>query len=733
DDTVTDEVKVEYLLARAFPARVTIRNNGATRPARAPDVVRRGGAGNVLEVAPKVYYGVVHLIDHGATGTGHQVAVTKFLDGLAQGDYQGTIHLIFLRNKSRFYALKLGRARDLEDPVRSHALYHGDWDGTYKGLNIRCHPRGKGVQEFVPNALQAADKRLVAGDFEACWKTIAWPGAPGPSEAQIDGVRGLDDKRAWRQRVTFCSDACKDLFRVAHPDQAYRFPGPVAGPPAGGAPPPGGGPPPPPGAGPPPPPGAGPPPPPGAGPPPPPGAGPPSPPGAGPPPPPGAVGPPPPPGAGAGAAPAAPIRTTCLQCNGSLRALLAFQEAFRNQVNASEVAETTVSPDEIRAEDTSFFTPPAGDPGAVPAPDKALCAFAAMDGEPPNPDAPGATYFEQAWLALAKDLTGDDSPYTVILQPFLWEKHPMQVLRGGEVKYDIGQAMTRDNIVPSYAWEPPWGKGNQPNIDSLVDATPATMHPPGDKTEIKTILQHAGNGSLLLMPVYFTQASSAIPYDDVLRVLIKVIAAVRAQLAKPVVLALFGGELPNAHVDAKAWADTKNIARVSLVPIGDRARATGAPSLNPADFAGANPSIYLAHVGRSATMPVFEHFAHFFITEGANTWQEILTLGTPGLSTKPTGDTKPWERSLTAGDQPARDLVRDASVELAGGVANVLKDDWDPARSAICRLLLDLNTPGSTVRPYFDAWRQAMARSDQFLKAVELLKDEDVILFRRHL
>ncbi|MGD2062896.1 MAG: hypothetical protein PVF51_04865, partial [Nitrospirota bacterium] len=56
DDTVTDEVKVEYLLARAFPARVTIRNNGATRPARAPDVVRRGGAGNVLEVAPKVYY-----------------------------------------------------------------------------------------------------------------------------------------------------------------------------------------------------------------------------------------------------------------------------------------------------------------------------------------------------------------------------------------------------------------------------------------------------------------------------------------------------------------------------------------------------------------------------------------------------------------------------------------------------------------------------------------------------
>jgi hypothetical protein len=232
------------------------------------------------------------------------------------------------------------------------------------------------------------------------------------------------------------------------------------------------------------------------------------------------------------------------------------------------------------------------------------------------------------------------------------------------------------------------------------------------------------------VPVYFTQASSAIPYDGVLKVLVKVIAAVRGQLAKPVVLALFGGELPNAHVDAKTWADTKHVGGVSLVALGERARVAGAQPFPAAVVPGANPEIYLAHVGRSATMPLFEHFAHVFVTEGANTWQEILTLGTPGLSIKPTGDTKPWERSLAAGDQGARDLVRDASVELAGGLADVLKDDWSADRSAIRNFLLDLGAPGSTVRAYFDAWRQAMARSDQFRKAVELLKDENVILFR---
>jgi hypothetical protein len=135
-----------------------------------------------------------------------------------------------------------------------------------------------------------------------------------------------------------------------------------------------------------------------------------------------------------------------LQCHEPRRDLLAFQEDFRNRVNATEVTEDMVSPAEIRAED---ITPPAGAPAGGPVPDSALCAFAAMDV---THGADIATYFGQQWLALAKDLTGDVNPYTVILQPFLWEKHPMQVLCGSDVKYDIGQAMTRDNIVPSYAW-----------------------------------------------------------------------------------------------------------------------------------------------------------------------------------------------------------------------------------------------------------------------------------------
>ena len=46
--------------------------------------------------------------------------------------------------------------------------------------------------------------------------------------------------------------------------------------------------------------------------------------------------------------------------------------------------------------------------------------------------------------------------------------------------------------------------------------------------------------------------------------------------------------------------------------------------------------------GRNNYMSLFQQCSLFFVTEGANTWQETLSIGKPTLSVNPTGDTQPW-------------------------------------------------------------------------------------------
>lgn len=76
-------------------------------------------------------------------------------------------------------------------------------------------------------------------------------------------------------------------------------------------------------------------------------------------------------------------------------------------------------------------------------------------------------------------------------------------------------------------------------------------------------------------------------------------------------------------------------------------------------------NIRFERVGRlgKAEMAKYQRTSDFFITEGANTSQELYATGTPTLSAYPSGHTKPWEEAFPEGAEAKR-MVLGASEQL---------------------------------------------------------------------
>ncbi len=321
-------------------------------------------------------------------------------------------------------------------------------------------------------------------------------------------------------------------------------------------------------------------------------------------------------------------------------------------------------------------------------------------------------------LAPVKTMTGEDRPWTVILQPFLWanaQHAGAQVLHGDAVSKDIETDLAGQQLVPVFPKQIP----DPPDPAAYVEAKdPAAAN----KETVKRLLTLARAKSVHLIAAYYTQASAVdVPYAQLLVVLVA--ALQHADLVgddTPIVLALLGSEGPTAHSDAFAAAQANPDSLL-----------LGAPGLL-ADLAPLKGKIVLEHIGRSAAMALFERQSLFFVSEGANTWQETLSAGMPTLSVRPTGETKPWIHALgvPAGAATVREaseaIVALATCDKAGAALRA-----EPAMAALVKFIKSArDEPDGDVKRYFAAWSEALKdpHGDQFLAAVEHLKEKQIFL-----
>ncbi|MCO1613333.1 DUF6531 domain-containing protein [Micromonospora sp. CPM1] len=129
-------------------------------------------------------YDVVHVVDQGSPGLGHQAATIAMLDGLAATGYRGTVVLTYPGNKTPYYAAQLGRQQEFETPAGSYDLFHREWTGHRGGMDVVMRPQGP------------------PGTREEAWKTTNWPGAPRAKAWQVARQQEFRDKKVREQNHT---------------------------------------------------------------------------------------------------------------------------------------------------------------------------------------------------------------------------------------------------------------------------------------------------------------------------------------------------------------------------------------------------------------------------------------------------------------------------------------------------------------------------------------------------
>jgi hypothetical protein len=301
-----------------------------------------------------------------------------------------------------------------------------------------------------------------------------------------------------------------------------------------------------------------------------------------------------------------------------------------------------------------------------------------------------STYYEKHWLPVVKRMTGESDPVSIIMQPFLWTGgHPMQVKKGAESVTDISETIAKAGGKATYGWQPP---------DAARDDAVIASQPPIPKD----ILEKAKSKAIHLVTAYYGAPVSDIAYPKLLQVLARVFMAVRD--AKPVVIALLGDDEKEAHLQAAR--------EIASAEVGVHEGPTTPATL----------TVQLAHIGRTQAMAQFERYSELFITEGANTWQEVLTMGTPALSVKPSGNTRPWEEGPTKGEaKRAADLVKATSEALIAAQ----NPDSAAQITVIADFIRDLRSDTSIVRQYFNEWSVLLSNhvSDQVITALRNLPE----------
>lgn len=266
----------------------------------------------------------------------------------------------------------------------------------------------------------------------------------------------------------------------------------------------------------------------------------------------------------------------------------------------------------------------------------------------------------------------------------------MQIRRGGDVLVDLDATIAAEGAVPAYRWTPP----EDPDDFGAFLRRRWPEGPADVRAGAARALEAARNHGAHLVGVSYGPIGDTIGHASLVRSLGQALNHGTVADGAPVLIALMGDTGGGIGPPTAGWV--------------------------------AAPGICLARLGRvpADVMALFERHAEFFVTEGANTWQEILVLGTPGLSVRPYGQTRPWTHVF--GDTRATGQI---VAEASGALASPGSRQGAPAHedlATIAAYIRQARTVGSDLRTYTSRWSQALsdAAGDQVRHALRHLVED---------
>jgi hypothetical protein len=327
-----------------------------------------------------------------------------------------------------------------------------------------------------------------------------------------------------------------------------------------------------------------------------------------------------------------------------------------------------------------------------------LTVFAALDA--PHGADPAGYFADTPLREHIATMTHEPNPDVLILEPFLWSRHDLQIHQGDNVT-DLGASIRQNGAFPAYHWQPPEPPHDvKAYVDQHWGADSSTL--PGAKEAVGTVLHQASSGEVRLAAAYYGDSiTGALSHQDMLKTVGTALTAAGGGAdAKPSVLVLLGGSADGTLADSVA-AQLQKLGHP--VHAGPEALSTAQPG-----------DVVLLELGRvkPEIMTLFERHATLVVTEGASTWQEILTLGTTGISARPDGDTQPWKEQIPGADPALGELIAEASQSLATGDVTQL-----------ATFISGLADESGPVRAWVKAWSQALTSpgGDQVKAAIDLL------------
>ncbi|MEW2443177.1 WXG100 family type VII secretion target [Micromonospora marina] len=321
----------------------------------------------------------------------------------------------------------------------------------------------------------------------------------------------------------------------------------------------------------------------------------------------------------------------------------------------------------------------------LPTSGRVLTAFPALD-TPPGTDR--EDYFRKTYLPyIKKNGPAGVAPTALVLQPFLWDRFPRSLY--------VNEKLIDLNLPTwsTYRFAPAVLSDAQTPIEARVDA-----NLPGDGSGLAGAIRSAAAGSRPMVVLYYGKVNSVesgtVPQQEAALNLARRLQRIQESAA---------AEPP--HVPSTAGGGVADVSVVIIDPHQGQ------------DFSKIRGAVLVDRVPPE-TMALLQQHATVMVTEGASTWNEILTLGTPGLSALPSGDTRPWDVEVPGLAGESRELVKKASDLLTKG-PGVEPDSLDTFLEQAIRR-------DGLVKEFGAAWKRVLddRTGDQFQVAIERLLDQ---------
>ncbi|KST63244.1 hypothetical protein [Mastigocoleus testarum] len=334
---------------------------------------------------------------------------------------------------------------------------------------------------------------------------------------------------------------------------------------------------------------------------------------------------------------------------------------------------------------------------------KILTMFAACDN---------FTHVQEVLIPdIIQNMTAEAQPCIIILQSFLWWSKQLRpwpcLVKGDLIAYlmdgppksdtplGIGSAAPAVNgdrkkehhklLLPIYPSKP------DRDLLSQLNTIPASAENYKNKL-IQNIITLARE-EIELISVYYTEHRShlcQVTYSKLLDALRKVMEMNPNPYDKPVVIAFLGEDrissnLPELAALLKGESNPEEIHEIIK-----------------------KKRIVWQSFGRTNYIPLFQQYSLFFVTEGANTWQETLSIGKPTLSVNPNGDTQPWNHDWLNAN--GANLVKDPSEELVALALNPKENNL--SFNKLSQFIRDVRVDESKLCLYFQKWSEILNKHE---------------------